>query len=328
MNVSTALRLNMTGMCEDSRQEAKRYQAALDMAAFAEQHGFSVVSVEEHHCAGNGWLPSPLTLASMVVGRTKTIGVNVTALLVTLYDPIRLAEDIAVLDLASDGRFSFIAGLGYRPIEYHAMDKDWNRRGQLMDEVIDTLLKAWRDEPFEYKGKMVQVTPKPISRPHPTFFVGGMSKNAARRAAKYGLPFYPPMEMPDLEACYHQALEKNGKKGFVFHPQSENSMIFIDENPEQAWAELGECFLRETREYSSWKLDGVPRPSEEDVRSLDDLRAQKRYEILTPQECVNRMTAIENYTLVLHPLAGGIPLDRAWQCLELYRDKVLPHLHQ
>ena len=241
-------------------------------------------------------------------------------------DPIRLAEDIAVLDLASGGRFSFVAGLGYRPIEYHAMDKDWNRRGQLMDEAIDTLIKAWRGEPFEYKGKMVHVTPKPLSRPHPMFFVGGMSKSAARRAAKYGLPFYPPMEMPDLEAFYYQELEKNGKTGFVFYPQKENSMIFLDENPDQAWAELGEYFLRETQEYSSWKLAGVPRPSEEEVHNLSDLRAQKRYEILTPQECVQRMSTTESYTLVLHPLAGGIPLHRAWQCLELYRDKVRPQL--
>ncbi|MGI9295134.1 MAG: LLM class flavin-dependent oxidoreductase, partial [Pseudomonadales bacterium] len=263
---------------------------------------------------------------SMVIGRTKTIGVNVTALLVTLYDPIHLAEDIAVLDLASGGRFSFVAGLGYRPIEYHAMDKDWSRRGQLMDEVIDTLLKAWHGEPFEYKGKIVQVTPKPLSRPHPMFFIGGMSKNAARRAAKFGLPFYPPMEMPDLEAFYHQELEKNGKTGFVFYPQKENSMIIIDEYPEKAWAELGEYFLREAQEYSSWKLEGVPRPSEQVVTNLNDLRAQKRYEILTPQECVDRMNTTENYTLVLHALAGGIPLDRAWQCLELYRDKVLPQL--
>ncbi len=91
MKVSTALRLNMTGLCDDPKTESKRYRAAIEMAAFADQHGFSAVSVEEHHCAENGWLPSPLILAAMIAARTERIAVNVTALLIPLYDPIKLA---------------------------------------------------------------------------------------------------------------------------------------------------------------------------------------------------------------------------------------------
>src|SRR5690348_31043 len=119
-SVNSVLRLNMTGLCEDAKAQSKRYQAALDMAEYADQQGFTAVACEEHHCAENGWLPSPITMAAMLIARTRRAVVNVTALLVTLYDPIRLAEDIAILDLASGGRFNFVAGLGYRPIEYHA----------------------------------------------------------------------------------------------------------------------------------------------------------------------------------------------------------------
>ena len=71
------------------------------MAAFADQRGFTAVSVDEHHLAENGWLPSPLLLGAMIVARTERVAVNVTALLIPLYDPIKLVEDIAVLDLAS-----------------------------------------------------------------------------------------------------------------------------------------------------------------------------------------------------------------------------------
>ena len=60
MTVSTALRINMTGLAPTPKEESQRYRAALDMAAFADGHGFSVVSVEEHHVAENGWLPAPL----------------------------------------------------------------------------------------------------------------------------------------------------------------------------------------------------------------------------------------------------------------------------
>lgn len=324
MLVPTALRLNMTGHAQDPVQESARYRAAIEMAAFAEANDFAVVSVEEHHCAENGWLPTPLTLAAAIIGRTERIAVNTTALLVTLYDPIRLAEEIAVLDLTSGGRFSFVAGLGYRPTEYNALDKDWDERGARMDHVIETLLSAWSGEPFEYNGEMIRVTPVPMTRPHPPFAIGGMSKAAARRAARFGLPFYPPMEMPALGALYEAELERHGKQGAVFYPAEENSMLFVDEDPERAWHELAPFFLREGAEYASWKRAGVPRPGEQTVLDIGDLRAQKRYEILTPGECIERIRKHgPTFTPCLHPLCGGIPLERAWRGLELYVDRVL-----
>lgn len=321
----SVLRLNMTGLLEDRQAEALRYRAALDMAVYAEQQGFSAVGVEEHHCADNGWLPSPITMASMIAARTDRILINISALLVTLYDPVRLAEDIAVIDMVSGGRLSFIAGMGYRPVEYHAMDKSFEQRGALMDEVLETLLKAWSGEAFEYRGNTIRVTPTPVSEPHPIMFVGGMSKAAARRAARFGLPFYPPQEMPELEALYHSELEKHGKSGFVMYPE-EQPMVFIDDDPERAWQELGPYFLREAQEYSSWRVDNVPRPAEEAVNNIDDVRRHGRYQIFTPDEYVERVKSRERITTIMHPLAGGVPVDRAWQLLRNYVEKVLPRL--
>jgi alkanesulfonate monooxygenase SsuD/methylene tetrahydromethanopterin reductase-like flavin-dependent oxidoreductase (luciferase family) len=322
--VPTALRLNMTGLCADPTEEAKRYRAALEMAAYADANGFAAVSVEEHHCAENGWLPSPITLAAMIIARTERIAVNITALLVTLYDPIRLAEDIAVLDLASGGRFSFVAGLGYRPIEYHALDKDWETRGLRMDHVIETLLRAWTGEPFVHNGETIRVTPVPASKPHPPFAIGGMSKASARRAARFGLPFFPPMEMPELADVYRAELARCGTRGSVFFPNEANSMLFIDEDPQRAWQELAPYFLRETQEYAAWRREGVPRPGEQSVTDIEGLKAQKRYKVLTPEECIERIRKSgEGFTPALHPLVGGIPVERAWRGLELYVDKVL-----
>jgi len=177
----TTLRINMTGPAPAGETEGERYRAAIEMAAFADRHGFSIVNLEEHHCAEVGWLSSPLVLAGAVAARTERIRIRVCALLVTLYDPIRLAEDIAILDLASNGRVSVVAGQGYRPIEYHALDRDWARRGENTDFILQTLLQAWRGEPFEYRGRMVRVTPVPQTRPFPPLAYGGMS--ARRRGA-------------------------------------------------------------------------------------------------------------------------------------------------
>ena len=76
MSLTTALRINMTGMSDDSAEESRRYRAALEMAAHADAHGFDIVNLEEHHCAENGWLPSPLTLAAMIIARTQRVRVT------------------------------------------------------------------------------------------------------------------------------------------------------------------------------------------------------------------------------------------------------------
>lgn len=324
MPIQSFLRLNMTGFCDDPKVESDRYRAAIDMAVYAEEHGFSTVSVEEHHCADNGWLPSPLTLASMIAARTNRININVTALLVTLYDPVRLAEDIAVIDLVSQGRFSFVAGMGYRPTEYHALGRRWEDRGKLMDEAIETMLAAWTGKSFDYHGQRVRVTPMPYTKPHPFFLIGGMSKVAARRAARFGIPFFPPMAMPELEDYYREQLEHFGTEGFTANPGSNNSMIFVEDDPEAAWSEWVPYFLRETQEYGSWKQDGTPRPSEQDINNEDDLRAQERYEVISPEDCLARVEAGDgNASFVLHPLIGGVPLQKAWKTLERYVEKVV-----
>jgi alkanesulfonate monooxygenase SsuD/methylene tetrahydromethanopterin reductase-like flavin-dependent oxidoreductase (luciferase family) len=163
--VTTLVRFNQVQPGLEPSAMADRYQASLDMAAYADTHGFALVTLEEHHGADDGWSPSPLVSAGLVFGRCPRIHVVIMALLLPLHDPVRLAEDIAVLDLASGGRLSIVGGLGYRPQEYELLGKSWADRGRLMDEAVDTLLKAWTGEPFEYRGTTVRVTPIPFTRP-------------------------------------------------------------------------------------------------------------------------------------------------------------------
>jgi hypothetical protein len=321
---AASLRINMTDHGAPPSERAQRYRAAIDMAAYVDQVGFSHINLEEHHLAANGWLPSPLTMAAAIAARTENAAISIGALLVSLYDPVRLAEDIAVVDLLSNGRLTFIAGLGYRDIEFHALNKPWQERGAWMDHVIDTLLKAWSGETFEYNGREIRVTPVPKSQPHPFFLMGGMSRAAAKRAARFGIPFSPPTPMPELETYYYEQLKVFGKTGFVYTPPADFSILFIDNDPERAWQEIGPYFLNEVREYSSWKQEGLLRPLEFESASIDALRASKRYEILTPAQCRARHEERGGkFMATLHPLVGGVPLDRAWQCLRLYVDAVL-----
>lgn len=324
--VNSNLRLNLTGAEADPAARSLRYRTAVDMAVYADRAGFAHINLEEHHVAENGWLPSPLTMAAAIATSTKRANIGVMALLVSLYDPVRLAEDIAVIDLLSQGRFSFIAGMGYREVEFHIANKPFEERGQWMDHVLETLLRAWGDDAFDYRGQMINVTPKPFTRPHPPFLIGGMSKPAARRAARLGLPFAPPIAMPELENYYYEQLTKYGQRGFVYSPPEDFSVLFLDEEPDRAWQELGGYLLNEVSEYSSWHRDGVHRPLELTGHSVKALREEKFYEILTPEECLQRHRDNPDFFATIHPLVGGMPLERAWQCLKLYTEKVLTPL--
>ncbi len=323
MSPMTALRLNMTNVADPAARHADRYRAALDMAEYADSHGFTAVSAEEHHLAVTGWLPSPLILAAAIAGRTRNVRISINALIVPLYDPVRLAEDIAVLDNLTAGRFSFVAGMGYRRREYHAAGKDWSRRAALMDRCLTVLLKAWGDEPFELDGALVNVTPKPHTRPHPIVFVGGMTAAAARRAARFGLPFSPPMALPDVEAVYEEELRKHGTTGFVYRPENGSTVTLLHADPDEAWSRYGGFIMNEAAEYSGWKHPDVPRPNEAAAHSIRQLRGQGTVEILTPEQLVDEIRCGRK-EVVINPLVGGLPLDAGWASLHLLAEQVLP----
>src|SRR2546422_911907 len=101
---------------------AELYAACLDQSAWADRLGLDFVVLSEHHGVEDGYLPAPVTLAAAIAGRTKTIRISIAAVLVPLHDPVRLAEQLAVLDLASGSRVSLIAGLGYRQEEFAMAD--------------------------------------------------------------------------------------------------------------------------------------------------------------------------------------------------------------
>ena len=111
------MRFNMVMPELDRAENGRRHQAMLEMCRYGDANGFSGISLEEHHGAFNGWSSSPLILAGLIFGASTNLSITISALLVPLHDPIRIAEDIAALDLASGGRLVVIAGIGYRPEE-------------------------------------------------------------------------------------------------------------------------------------------------------------------------------------------------------------------
>ena len=321
------LRLDMRAPDFTSEQLRKQYDCALEMCSWVDDKGFDSITISEHHATEDGYLPSPIAFGGAIIGRTRTIRIGVAALLLPMYDPIKLADDLTVLDYASGGRFGITVGMGYRPEEYEMFGKDWPGRGKLMDECLEVLLKAWTGEPFEWDGRKIHLTPKPLTQPNPPVMVGGMGRNGARRAARFGLPFQPAVNTPEVLELYKSECERLGVEHPMMLPPGSGEMIWVSEDPDRTWSQIGKYLLHDAVTYASWQRDGQHSLVVSSSETVEELRAEGKFRILTPEQCIARGEERGPFTdVILFPLCGGTPPELAWPSLELYVDKVLPHL--
>jgi alkanesulfonate monooxygenase SsuD/methylene tetrahydromethanopterin reductase-like flavin-dependent oxidoreductase (luciferase family) len=122
------------------------YADTIDALVAAESLGFEFADFLEHHFTDDDYLPSPLMMASAVAARTKTMHVCTNIVILPLYEPVRFAEDTAVLDCISNGRLELGLALGYRPQEYAGYSVDFKTRGTRADEALEILRGLWRGE--------------------------------------------------------------------------------------------------------------------------------------------------------------------------------------
>lgn len=315
------LRFNFASPGGNPRRQGELVCAALELAEWADEHGVAAVSVDEHHATGHGWSCNPIMVAGMFLARTTAMFASVDCALGPLWNPVRLAEDIALVDAMSRGRLHTTVGLGYREVEYQALGVDFSRRGQLMDQALDAMLTVWSGQSGVVSGTR--------TKPHPPLYVGGGVRATARRAARFGLPLSLPDHLPDLARYYTELCVEADIRPFVIMPAAVNrGMIYLHEDPERAWAELGEHILWEAVTYGRWSDD----PSRSSmhlpgVKSLEEVRASGRYRFLTPDDLIDEVRQSSDYgPIVLHPLVGGMPPEEAWKSVQLLTDTVLPAL--
>lgn len=306
---------------------AELYDAALEMAAFAESRGAITAVVCEHHTMTDGYLPSPLVLATAMAARTTTLPITTGALILPLYDPIRLAEDMAVLDIISAGRVSYILAIGYRPEEYEQHGVDFHRRGKLADEQLALLLTAKTGEPFEHEGRRIHVTPAPVTPGGPRIMWGGGSPAAAKRAARFGLDLMAQGGGPEVEECYLAEAKALGREpGFCMVPSTDlATTVFVAENIDAAWDELGPHLLHDVTAYAALNPGNTNTASLSTATTVEELRAEDRtHRIIGIDAAIETVRA--GAPLQLQPLVGGLPPETAWRYLRTVTDRVVPKL--
>ena len=303
------------------------YATALEQFAWADQHGFDSLVLSEHHGVDDGWMPAPLTIGAAVLARTSNARLMISAAILPLHDPIRIAEQVAVLDNAFPGRTWIVFGAGYRVEEFDMAGLEHAARGRVLEEHVEAVLEALTGETFEWRGRDVRVTPKPVTDPRRMVFLGGGVPAAARRAARLRLAMFAMNADASVREAYADEARKIGfEGGFVLQPVGP-TFIHVADDPEKAWAEIGKYVLYEAQTYASFQTPGQHSTPGVHATSVDDLKASPQYVVGTPDEVYERLKDVPaNGGMVFHPLAGGLPPALAWSSLELFAARVLPRL--
>ena len=300
------------------------YPAAAEMCAWAETRGCIAVVLCEHHGSEDGYLPSPIVLASAIAARTDRLLLSLTVVL-PFYNPVRLAEDLALLDIISNGRASVIFGIGYRPEEYEHFGLNIHRRGRIADEKLDLLRKLLSGEQVVHEGRRIRVTPRSQTPGGPTLMWGGSTLAAARRAGRYGLGLLANGSEPGMQETYETACREHGHEpGAALIPQSDTSSVtFVADDVDQAWDEIGDHLLDDARAYAEWNPANETSAGMSYATNVTELRATSMsHRILSVAEAVERVAGGE--MLNLSPLCGGLPPEVAWPYLKRVGEVVLP----
>jgi alkanesulfonate monooxygenase SsuD/methylene tetrahydromethanopterin reductase-like flavin-dependent oxidoreductase (luciferase family) len=321
----------------DPRSDADLYRQALALAEDADAFGFESVWVSEHHFVDDAYLPSLLPMCAAIAARTRRVRVGTALLLAPLYEPVRLAEDAAVVDLISGGRLVLCLGLGWRAEEFDALGIPLAARVPRLLTAVDVLRQAWRGDLVRgghgASYPDVPVRPLPAQPGGPPLWIGGLTEPAIRRAGRVADGFMATEVTPDglreQAALAGQERARTAATGpFTI---SVHLPTFVWDGP-GAWE-----LIRDHHRYVAWKYDdmdaarsraGAPAPppplapgEEEQLRSSIVMG--------TPDQVARQIDAYRRAAGGdLHYIARlyfpGLPWEVQQRTLRLFAEQVIP----
>jgi probable F420-dependent oxidoreductase len=306
-------------------------------AELAEASGFDSCFFGEHHQDPDGFLPSPLIVATAVAARTRRLRVGTSVILLPLHHPVRVAEDVITLDLVSKGRVILGVGIGYQPADFRAFAVPMEHRVALFEESVEILRKCWSGERFSFRGKHytledVQIRPRPYQQPAPPLWIGASVPAAVRRAglladAFVGTPSTSLESAMRLVDAYTHAARVAGRSPQVILMRD----AWVATTRAEAEAVYGPEVMTAYKYYWQHRLAefrDIPPDTEFTLANL----APDRLILGDPETCIREFnrwrdaTGADYFLLRLrHAHSGGPPHAKIMDAIRLFGDKVLPH---
>ena len=320
-------------------------QVAQDMVNLApevEALGFDSLHVLEHHFQKDGWNPSPLLTLAAVSAVTTTLGLTTDILVATLYNPVKLAEDTAVLDNLSNGRLTLGVAPGYVSEEFAGLMVPFENRVRRFEECMDIIQAAWTQDEFSYDGEFFKIPPtslmpRPLQNPHPPIWYGVsgpkmLIKAAERNAIFVGSPRHTVPELKEHVSAYRVACEQ---VGFTPTELPIGRGLFIAPTRQEAIDIAGPAVTHLFRElYARKSAEGARELRSDDGTLIVDSSAvdfetfQERYIIGTPDDAIERIQQLRDEVgmteLVAWTQLPGISGDQAIASARLLAKHVIP----
>ena len=309
------------------------YREALEEVTRAEDLGFDSVWMEEHHSVANHYWPSPFTVLAGFATRTSRVTLGTDIAVAAFYHPVRLAEDVALLDVMSNGRAVLGIALGYKPDEFALYGVDLARRGARFEEQLAIVKGLWTQDRVSFKGTYYTVEgrlePRPVRRPHPPLWIGGWGDLTLRRAATLGDNWIPgpTADLARLLAGKRQFLgnlEAAGRPTPTEWPLTRDVIIADTDARARELAEE-HIMVAYRKEYAGgWRHPFIDASIATD---LDKLMAD-RFVIGGPDQCVRQIRRfVEQYGmthLICRTFFPGMPHAHIMRELELLAREVMP----
>jgi alkanesulfonate monooxygenase SsuD/methylene tetrahydromethanopterin reductase-like flavin-dependent oxidoreductase (luciferase family) len=267
------------------------YNRYLDELAHAEELGFDGICVNEHHQTAYGLMPAPNIIAAMLSQRTKHAKIAILGNALSLRDhPLRVAEEVAMLDVITGGRVisGFVRGIG---LEYYSFQLDPSRSRDRFVESLDLIIKAWTEPgPFEWHGEQFELRyvnpwPRPLQQPHPPIWLPSTgSQETIELCAERGYPFIRVYERAEIVKQIFDNLRAEGERiGKPIPRQNIGWMtpIYVAETDAKAFEEAGDAVLYLFRELSHRPMEMLVPPGYMTARSMGNAlaRQQRRHTI-------------------------------------------------
>ena len=318
----------------------QEYRETLELVRLAERVGFDSAWVSEHHGSSDGYLPSLLAMLAAFAALTERIELGTGVVLTPLHDPLRLAEDAAVVDQLSGGRLILGIGNGWREEEFRMFGASRAQRGARTEETIEVLRRAWTGRRFSFEGQTlrydrVKVTPPPARPGGPPILLGGYDRKAVVRAGRLADGYITDETGAD-EVRTNLELVAEGANGVGRDPNDlivvllQNAFAWRDGDP---WPLIRDGLVHQHGTYEAWG-EGADTPEQDRlepaVPSDEDLRlstpAGPPEEVARALLATIRAAGDRDIHLVVRLHYPGMDLDTASRAAELFATDVMPVL--
>jgi alkanesulfonate monooxygenase SsuD/methylene tetrahydromethanopterin reductase-like flavin-dependent oxidoreductase (luciferase family) len=312
------------------------YAEMLTQAEVADAAGFDSIWLTEHHFTDDGYLPAMMPAAAAIAARTKRVEIGTFVLLAPFQHPLKLAEDVAVVDVISGGRIRLGIGQGYRQEEFDGFGVPREQRLGRTLETLEILKLAWKGERFDFHGKYfhfhdVRVLPAPVSQPFPELLWGVGAPKAIQRAARLDMSFACVGGRKEI-GIYTDALKAAGKDPARYSIVNSRA-LYVADSEEQAWADTRDALMYQAELYGKWlKTAQSQDGGKGEVLIRPDAERLRRTTVLgSPAQVRKRLAEIVESApiteLVIAMQLPGLDPKKARRSLERFSAEVLPALH-